>query len=52
MKPLDKKIDKDVKTGKVPKPIEDLPTEWSEEDRDDEHREPTLGELDGDPDEI
>lgn len=52
MKPLDKKIGPDFQKGKVPKPIEDLPGEWSKEDRDDEHREPNLGELDEDPDEI
>ena len=52
MKPLDKKIDKDVKKGKVPKPIEDLPSEWSKEDREDEGREPDLGELDEDPSEL
>ena len=46
MKPLDKKIDKDVKEGKVPKPIEDLPSEWSKEDRYLEGRQPDLGELD------
>ncbi len=43
MKPIDKKIDKDVKKGKVPQPIEDLPSEWSKEDRDeDESASPTL----------
>jgi len=52
MKPIDKKIEKDVKKGTVPKPIEDLPGEWSKEDRDDEHREPDLGELDEDPSEL
>ena len=52
MKPIDKKIDKDFKKGNVPKPIEDLPSEWSKEDRDDERREPDLGELDEDPSEF
>ncbi len=52
MKPIDKKIDKDVKKGTVPKPIEDLPAEWSKEDRADEGREPDLGELDEDPSEF
>ena len=51
MKPIDKKIVKDVKKGKVPRPIEDLPSEWSAEDREDEHRDPNLGELDEDPSE-
>ena len=45
MKPIDKKIDQDIKEGKVPDPIEDLPSEWSKEDRDLVGREPDLGEL-------
>jgi hypothetical protein len=52
MKPLDKKVDKDVKKGKVPTPIEDLPSEWSKEDQEIEGREPDLGELDEDPSEL
>jgi hypothetical protein len=52
MKPVDKKIDKDVKKGNVPKPIEDLPAEWAKEDVEDEHRQPDLGELDEDPSEF
>ena len=52
MKPLDKKIDKDVKKGKVPDPIEDLPSEWSKEDVKNEGRAPDLGELDEDPSEL
>ena len=52
MKPIDKKIDKDVKKGNIPKPVEDLPSEWSKEDRDLEGREPDLGELDEDPSEL
>ncbi len=52
MKPIDKKIDKDINKGKVPQPIEDLPAEWSKEDRDLERREPDLGELDEDPSEL
>jgi len=52
MKPIDKKIDKDVKKGNIPKPMEDLPSEWSKEDRDLEGREPDLGELDEDPSEL
>ncbi len=52
MKPIDKKIDEDIGKGKVPKPIEDLPSEWSKEDRDLERREPDLGELDEDPSEL
>ncbi len=52
MEPIDKKIEEDIKEGKVPEPIEDLPSEWSKEDRDLEHREPNLGELDEDPPEL
>ncbi len=33
-------------------PLEDLPLDWSEEDVKEEGREPNLGELDEDPDEI
>jgi len=51
MKPIDKKIEKDVKKGNLPKPIEDLPSEWSKEDQEDERRQPNLGELDEDPSE-
>jgi hypothetical protein len=52
MKPLDKKIKEDVKQGKVPKPIEDLPSEWAQEDIKDEHRKPDLGEIEEDPSEL
>jgi hypothetical protein len=52
MKPLDKKIDKDVKKGNVPDPIEDLPSEWSNEDREIEGRKPDLGEIEEDPSEL
>lgn len=52
MKPIDKQINKDVTKGRIPKPIEDLPLERAEEDREEENREPTLGELDEDPDEM
>jgi hypothetical protein len=52
MKPIDKRIDEDIKEGKVPDPIEDLPSEYSKEDRDLEGREPDLGELDEDPSEL
>lgn len=52
MKPIDKKIEKDIKKGNIPKPIEDLPAERSKEDREEKHREPNLGELDEDPAEI
>jgi hypothetical protein len=52
MKPVDKKIDEDIEEGKVPEPIEDLPSEYSKEDRDLEGRKPDLGELDEDPSEL
>ena len=52
MKPIVKKIDEDIDEGMVPKPIEDLPSEWSKEDRNLEGREPDLGELDEDPSEL
>jgi hypothetical protein len=52
MKPIDKKVKEDLKEGNVPKQIEDLPSEWSKEDRDLERREPDLGELDEDPSEL
>jgi hypothetical protein len=52
MKPIDKQMDKEVKKGKVPQPIEDLPLEWDQEDIQDEHRKPDLGELDEDPSEF
>jgi hypothetical protein len=52
MKPIDKKIEEDVKQGKVPKPIEDLPSEWTKEDIQDEHRKPDLGEIEEDPSEL
>jgi hypothetical protein len=52
MKPIDKKIEKDVEKGKVPQPIEDLPSEWAKEDLHDEHRKPDLGEIEEDPSEL
>jgi hypothetical protein len=52
MKPVDKKIEKDIERGTVPSSIEDLPSEWSKEDRVLENREPNLGELDEDPSEL
>jgi hypothetical protein len=52
MRPIDKKIDEDIKEGKIPKPIEDLPSEWAKEDRESEGSKPDLGELDEDPSEL
>ncbi len=52
MKPVDKKINEDIEEGNVPDPIEDLPSEYAEEDVELEHRKPDLGELDEDPSEL
>jgi hypothetical protein len=52
MKPIDKKIDEDIKEGKVPEPIEDLSSEYQKEDSHLEGRAPDLGELDEDPSEL
>jgi len=52
MKPIDKKIDEDIEDGNIPKPIEDLPSEYSKEDREIEGRKPDLGETEEDPSEL
>jgi hypothetical protein len=52
MSPIDKKREKEVKEGKIPEPIEDLPSEWAEEDRQIEGRKPDLGETEEDPSEL
>jgi hypothetical protein len=52
MGPIDKKFEKEVKQGKIPKPIEDLPSEWAEEDRKIDGAKPDLGELEEDPSEF
>jgi hypothetical protein len=52
MRPIDKKIDEDIKEGKIPEPIEDLPSDWSKEDREIEGRKPDLGETEEDPSEL
>jgi hypothetical protein len=49
MSPLDKKLKKEVIEGKIPEPIEDLPSEWAKEDREIEGGKPDLGEVDEDP---
>ena len=49
MGPIDQKFKKEVKEGKIPEPIEDLPSEWAKEDREIEGGEPDLGEVDEDP---
>ncbi len=52
MSPIDKKIKNDVKEGKIPEPIEDLPSEWAKEDREIDGAKPDLGELEEDPSEL
>jgi hypothetical protein len=52
MKPIDKKIDEDIKEGNIPEPIEDLPSDWAKEDRAIEGRKPDLGETEEDPSEL
>lgn len=51
MGPIDKKMEKEVKEGKIPKPIEDLPSEWREENREIDGAKPDLGEIEEDPSE-
>jgi hypothetical protein len=51
MKPIDKKIEQDAKKGTIRQPIEDLPAEWSEEDREIGGAKPDLSELDEHPSE-
>lgn len=52
MTPIDKKREKEAKEGKIPEPIEDLPAEWAEEDREIEGRKPDLGEAEEDSSEL
>jgi len=52
MSPIDKKIEKQEKEGKIPKPIEDLPSEWAKEDREIQGGKPDLGEVEEDPSEL
>jgi hypothetical protein len=52
MHPIDKKVKKDVEKGNIPKPIEDLPSEWAEEDREIDGAKPDLGELEEDLSEL
>ena len=49
MGPIDKKFEKDVDEGEIPKPIEDLPSEWEKEDREIDGAKPDLEELEEDP---
>jgi hypothetical protein len=52
MTPIDKKLEQDVKKAKIPKPIEDLPSEWAKEVREIEGAKPDLAEVEEDPSEI
>lgn len=52
MKPIDKKIEKDIKEGTIRDPIENLPSEWEEEDREIDGAKPDLGELEEDSSEL
>ncbi len=52
MDSIDKKIEKDIRHGKIPAPIEDLPSEWAKEDRENEGGKPDLGEIEEDTSEI
>jgi hypothetical protein len=49
MKPIDKKINEDIEDGNIPEPIEDLPAEYDEEDREIDGAKPDLGEIEEDP---
>jgi hypothetical protein len=52
MIPIDKKIEKEVKEGKIPRPVEDLPSEWAKEDREIEGGKPDQAEQEEDPSEL
>jgi len=52
MKPIDKRINEDIKEGNIPEPIEDLPSEWEKEDREIGGAKPDLGEVEEDPSEL
>jgi hypothetical protein len=52
MRPIDKKIEKDIKDGNIPEPIEDLQSEWVKEDNEIGGAKPDLGELEEDPSEL
>jgi hypothetical protein len=52
MGPIDKKFEKEVKEGKIPKAIEDLPSEWAKEDRVIDGAKPDLEELEEDTSEF
>ena len=52
MGPIDKKFKDEVKKGKIPKLIEDLPSEWAKEDREIKGGKPDLAEVEEDSSEL
>jgi hypothetical protein len=52
MRPIDKKLEKDIAEGNFHKPIEDLPSEWANEDDEIGGAKPDLGEIEEDPSEL
>jgi hypothetical protein len=52
MRPIDKKLEKELEEGNIPEPIEDLPSEWAKEDREIEGAKPDLGELEDERSEL
>ena len=52
MGPIDRKIEKDIKKGNIPEPIEDLPSEWEKEDLEIDGAKPDLGEVEEDSSEL
>ena len=49
MTPIDKKLEEEARAGKIPKPIEDLSSEWAKKDREIEGGKPDLAEVEEDP---
>ena len=52
MGPIGKQFKEEVKEGKIPKPIEDLPSEWAKEDREIEGGKLDLAEVEEDPSDL
>lgn len=52
MRPVDQKIKEDIREGNIPEPIENLPAEYDEEDREMDGAKPDLGEIEEDPSEL
>jgi hypothetical protein len=49
MSPIDKQREKETKEGKIPDPIEDLPSDWAKEDDEIDGAKPDLSEVEEDP---